>query len=83
MTNVHALAGTLPDEPDQRTILILEELLALARDGTIRQIAYAASKRGGVAMHGWSSLSNGDFALSTAIGILFHDHFAELNKDKE
>jgi hypothetical protein len=83
MTNVHRLSPdtSLPDEPVEGTIKCLEELLDLARSGDIRHIAYAASKRGNVAAHGWTGLGEGDFTLSAAVGILFHDHFAELNKD--
>jgi hypothetical protein len=83
VTNVHRISpgSPLPDEPVPETIKCLEELLELAKSGVIRHIAYAASKKGNVAMHGWSRLSEGDFTLSAAVGILFHDHFAELNKD--
>lgn len=82
VSNIHALGGALPNEAVPATVKCLEELLELARDGTIRHIAYACSKRGNTAMHGWSGLSEGDFTLSAAIGVLFHDHFAELNKDR-
>jgi hypothetical protein len=83
MTNVHRLNvdSALPDEPVESTIKCLEELLEMAKTGDIRHVAYAVSKRGNVASHGWSGLGEGDFTLSAAVGILFHDHFAELNKD--
>jgi len=83
VTNVHRLMPdrALPDEPVEATIRCIEELLEMAKAGDIRHIAYAASKRGNVAAHGWSGLSEGDFTLAAAIGVLFHDCFAELNKD--
>lgn len=83
MSNVTPLNAnaTAYGEPNDETVQLLEELLALARAGTLTHIAYAGCKVGHVSVRGWSGLGAGDFTLAAAIGMLFHDYYSELNKE--
>lgn len=73
MSNIHKLEGVaLHGEPDEELIRSLEELLAAAKTGDIRALAYAVVLTNDVRGTGWDGVAGTATTLHSAIAMLMH-----------
>ena len=71
MSNIVAFKDTiLAGDPCPEIVETLERLLAEAKSGDLRGIAYAACKIGDVTATGWDGADGARHPLSTAIAVL-------------
>lgn len=79
MTNVVKLDGvTLDYEPDPHIIAELERLLARAKDGDLRAIAYATCNANGSTGSGWEGVAGTRLPLGAAVAMLQHRYTSKL-----
>ena len=77
---IHTLHGnTAPGEPVADVVADLEMLLAQAKTGNIRAVAYSAVKAGGSASTGWAGDGGTIHDLGAGIGYLFHRFFSAMD----
>ena len=73
MAKVISLYGGLPESspPDQDVIEILEQLLAEAKDGTIRGICFATVERADIIATGWKGAVSYHMQVSASASLHF------------
>lgn len=82
--NVTALfGGTPPGEPSEAIVAELESLLAAARRGEVRGLAFAAAGPNGAASFGHYAEDDATFVMAGAVMALHHDLGAHLAGDED
>ena len=79
MTNVIAFKDSIPPgEPNPDMVETLEGLLADAKSGVLRGIAYATVREGDITGTGWDGSDGSKHWLSSAIMMMHHRYSASL-----
>lgn len=71
MTNIVAIKAA-PGDPDAEVVAILEDLLACAKSGELRAVAYATVSEGSNTGTGWEGAGGTKHALAFSIMMLSH-----------
>jgi hypothetical protein len=79
VTVVELKPGNLPDEPYAGVVETLERLLADAKSGNLRAIAYAVVRTQNVQATGWDGAAGTRHPMSGAIMILAHRYAEALH----
>lgn len=79
MSIVELKPGYLPDKPYEGVVATLERLLADAKSGNLRAIAYAVVRAQGVQATGWDGAAGTRHPMSGAIMILHHRYAEALH----